>query len=83
MRPDIFLKTPIGYHYANHPAKSVDRIREVVLDNFNTSMWRSVTLVITCYLYSLLLAAGGLPGNDDQAAMASLLAFHILGLYPG
>jgi putative alpha-1,2-mannosidase len=25
----------------------------------------------------------GLPGNDDQAAMASLLTFHLLGLYPG
>jgi hypothetical protein len=24
-----------------------------------------------------------LPGNDDQAAMASLLSFHLLGLYPG
>jgi len=24
----------------------------------------------------------GLPGNDDQAAMASLLSFHLLGLYP-
>jgi len=30
-----------------------------------------------------LLAAAGLPGNDDQAAMASLLTFHLLGLYPG
>ena len=29
------------------------------------------------------LAPGGLPGNDDQAAMASLLSFHLLGLYPG
>ena len=27
-------------------------------------------------------AAAGLPGNDDQAAMATLLVFHILGLYP-
>ncbi|KAF8066727.1 glycosyl hydrolase family 92-domain-containing protein [Lyophyllum atratum] len=25
---------------------------------------------------------GGLPGNDDSGAMASLLAFHIIGLYP-
>ncbi|KDQ27557.1 glycoside hydrolase family 92 protein [Pleurotus ostreatus PC15] len=28
------------------------------------------------------VTAGGLPGNDDQAAMASLLSFHLLGLYP-
>ncbi|KAG6916990.1 hypothetical protein DXG01_004334 [Tephrocybe rancida] len=25
---------------------------------------------------------GGLPGNDDSGAMASLLAFHLMGLYP-
>ncbi|KAI5120307.1 hypothetical protein M0805_005811 [Coniferiporia weirii] len=24
----------------------------------------------------------GIPGNDDQAAMATVLAFHLLGLYP-
>lgn len=57
------FQTPIGYHYANHPAMSVDRVREVVFDNFD-------------------ITAGGLPGNDDQAAMASLLSFHLLGLYP-
>ncbi|KAF8070109.1 glycoside hydrolase family 92 protein [Lyophyllum atratum] len=57
------FQTPIGYHYANHPAKSVDRVREVVFTNFD-------------------ITAAGLPGNDDQAAMASLLSFHLLGLYP-
>ncbi|KAJ3502040.1 hypothetical protein NLJ89_g9066 [Agrocybe chaxingu] len=57
------FQTPIGYHYADHPAQSVDRVREVVFDNFD-------------------ITAAGLPGNDDQAAMASLLAFHLLGLYP-
>ncbi|KAG6919383.1 hypothetical protein DXG01_006932 [Tephrocybe rancida] len=57
------FQTPIGYHYANHPALSVDRIREVVFTNFD-------------------ITAAGLPGNDDQAAMASLLSFHLLGLYP-
>ncbi|KAF7782203.1 CAZyme family GH92 [Agaricus bisporus var. burnettii] len=57
------FQTPIGYHYANHPAMSVDRVRKVVFDNFD-------------------ITPGGLPGNDDQAAMASLLAFHLLGLYP-
>ncbi|KAJ3572733.1 hypothetical protein NP233_g2897 [Leucocoprinus birnbaumii] len=25
---------------------------------------------------------GGIPGNDDSGAMAALLAFHLLGLYP-
>ncbi|KAG6866373.1 hypothetical protein C0991_005294 [Blastosporella zonata] len=57
------FQTPIGYHYANHPALSVDRVREVVFTNFD-------------------ITAAGLPGNDDQAAMASLLSFHLLGLYP-
>lgn len=57
------FQTPIGYHYANHPAKSVDRVRRVVFENFD-------------------ITPAGLPGNDDQAAMASLLAFHLLGLYP-
>ncbi|KAK8137182.1 hypothetical protein PG984_005122 [Apiospora sp. TS-2023a] len=28
------------------------------------------------------LERGGLPGNDDNAAMASLLVWHLLGLYP-
>lgn len=31
------FQTPIGYHYANHPAKSVDRVREVVFTNFDIS----------------------------------------------
>ncbi|KAF5322756.1 hypothetical protein D9619_001318 [Psilocybe cf. subviscida] len=57
------FQTPIGYHYANHPAQSVDRVREVVFTNFD-------------------ITPAGLPGNDDQAAMASLLSFHLLGLYP-
>ncbi|KAJ7881413.1 glycoside hydrolase family 92 protein [Mycena leptocephala] len=57
------FQTPIGYHYANHPAQSVDRVRRVVFENFD-------------------ITAAGLPGNDDQAAMASLLSFHLLGLYP-
>ncbi|KAJ2930255.1 hypothetical protein H1R20_g6808, partial [Candolleomyces eurysporus] len=57
------FQTPIGYHYANRPAQSVDRVREVVFQNFNHT-------------------DSGLPGNDDQAAMATLLLFHLLGFYP-
>ncbi|KAL1728271.1 glycoside hydrolase family 92 protein [Schizophyllum commune] len=57
------FQTPIGYHYADRPTKSVDRVREVVFENFG-------------------ITPAGLPGNDDQAAMSSLLTFHILGLYP-
>ncbi|KAG1739257.1 glycoside hydrolase family 92 protein [Suillus lakei] len=57
------FQTPIGYHYVNQPWRSVDRVRDVVLNNFNIDI-------------------AGLPGNDDQAAMATLLAFHLLGLYP-
>ncbi|KAI9062844.1 glycoside hydrolase family 92 protein [Trametes sanguinea] len=57
------FQTPIGYHYANKPANSVDRVRDVVFTNFD-------------------ITPAGLPGNDDQAAMATVLAFHLLGLYP-
>ncbi|KAJ7594497.1 glycoside hydrolase family 92 protein, partial [Mycena floridula] len=57
------FQTPIGYHYADQPTKSVKRVREVVFTNFNNS-------------------AAGLPGNDDQVTMASLVSFHLLGLYP-
>jgi len=57
------FQTPIGYHYADQPTRSVDRVREVVFQNFD-------------------ITPAGLPGNDDQAAMASLLSFHLLGLYP-
>jgi len=28
------------------------------------------------------ITPAGIPGNDDQAAMASYLTFHLLGLYP-
>ncbi|EPQ56942.1 hypothetical protein GLOTRDRAFT_127326 [Gloeophyllum trabeum ATCC 11539] len=57
------FQTPIGYHYANRPTLSVDRVRQVVFENFG-------------------ITPAGLPGNDDQAAMATLLSFHLLGLYP-
>ncbi|KAJ3981405.1 glycoside hydrolase family 92 protein [Lentinula detonsa] len=57
------FQTPIGYHYANQPAKSIQRVRQVVFENFD-------------------ITPAGLPGNDDQAAMASVLVFHLLGLYP-
>ena len=32
-------QTPIGYHYANHPAMSVDQVRNVVFTNFDISMF--------------------------------------------
>ncbi|KAI0044234.1 glycoside hydrolase family 92 protein [Auriscalpium vulgare] len=57
------FQTPIGYHYADQPAKSVQRVRDVVFSNFD-------------------ITPAGLPGNDDQAAMATVLSFHLLGLYP-
>ncbi|KAI0266724.1 glycoside hydrolase family 92 protein [Gloeopeniophorella convolvens] len=57
------LQTPIGYHYANSPADSVDAVRSAVFSNFD-------------------ITPAGLPGNDDQAAMATVLSWHLLGLYP-
>ncbi|KAI0267212.1 glycoside hydrolase family 92 protein [Russula aff. rugulosa BPL654] len=55
--------TPIGYHYTNAPASSVDAIRKSVFTNFD-------------------ITPAGLPGNDDQAAMATWLIWHLLGFYP-
>ena len=31
------FQTPVGYHYADKPAFSVDRVREVVAQNFGIS----------------------------------------------
>ena len=31
-------ETPIGYHYADRPTKSVQRVREVVFQNFGIGM---------------------------------------------
>ena len=42
-------QTPIGYHYANQPTKSVDRVRDVVFSNFDISM-----LVYICSTSTLL-----------------------------
>ncbi|CAD6961311.1 unnamed protein product [Tilletia controversa] len=53
--------TPTMYHYAGRPSKSVQRVRKVVHDNFDSSK---------------------LPGNDDNAAMATLVAFWLLGFFP-
>ncbi|KZP22023.1 glycoside hydrolase family 92 protein [Athelia psychrophila] len=57
------FQTPVGYHYANKPTMSVDRVRDVVFTNFD-------------------ITPDGIPGNDDQAAMASVLTWHLLGFYP-
>lgn len=57
------FQTPVTYHYANSPSRSVARVRKLVLNEFN-------------------LTTGGIPGNDDGAAMATLLVMHLLGLYP-
>ncbi|KAI0771834.1 family 92 glycosyl hydrolase [Irpex lacteus] len=57
------FQTPIGYHYADHPTLSVDRVHDVVFSNFD-------------------ITPAGIPGNDDQAAMATLLSWHLLGFYP-
>ena len=74
------FQTPIGYHYANQPTKSVDRVRDVVFTNFDISKHPLPPPAPS--IANLPVAAAGLPGNDDQAAMATLLVFHILGLYP-
>ena len=35
------LQSPVGYHYANQPAKSVERVREVVNANFGMGEYGS------------------------------------------
>ncbi|KAH8091050.1 glycosyl hydrolase family 92-domain-containing protein [Cristinia sonorae] len=61
---------PWAYHYANRPDLSVLRVRNVIFKNFNTGIGgASLPFLI-------------IPGNDDSGAMAALLAFHMLGLYP-
>ncbi|KAI0254149.1 glycosyl hydrolase family 92-domain-containing protein [Lactifluus subvellereus] len=57
------FQTPIGYHYANVPASSVDAVRDAVFSNFE-------------------ITPAGLPSNDDRAAKATLLSWHLLGPYP-
>ena len=43
------FQTPIGYHYANHPTKSVDRVREVVFTNFDISTYLLPVLFTTLF----------------------------------
>ena len=78
------MQTPVGYHYANAPASSVDAVRNAVFTNYDISTFCSHAQYLAArsnpFVY---LAPAGLPGNDDQAAMATLLIWHLLGLYPG
>lgn len=57
------FNTPINYHYADSPTKSVDQVHNTVFSYFD-------------------ITPAGLPGNDDQGAMATILAWDLLGLYP-
>ncbi len=60
------FQSPVAYHYANSPSRSVRRVRQVVFQNFGTTTRPD----------------SGLPGNDDNGAMATLLLFHLCGFYP-
>jgi putative alpha-1,2-mannosidase len=78
---------PWGYHYANRPDQSALRVRNVVYKNFNTGIGGCVHFHLIFLSSSsspdlALRAPRRIPGNDDSGAMASLLTFHILGLYP-
>ncbi|EST09643.1 Glycosyl hydrolase family 92 [Kalmanozyma brasiliensis GHG001] len=44
--------------------------------------WRSVQRVREVVHKYFSLKPGGIPGNDDNGAMASLLGWYLLGLYP-
>jgi len=43
---------------------------------------KSVDQVRNLVFSNFDITPAGLPGNDDQGAMATVLAFHLLGLYP-
>jgi hypothetical protein len=81
------IQTPIGYHYANAPASSVDAVRKAVFTNFDISACIFIAhakLGFQAHSSSLYtIAPAGIPGNDDQAAMATWLIWHLLGFYPG
>lgn len=71
-----------NYHYANRPDLSAQRVRNVVFENFNTGIGgascpMNIRLFLLIYITFIQL-----PGNDDSGAMAALLLFHILGMYP-
>jgi putative alpha-1,2-mannosidase len=86
-------QTPVLYHYANAPASSVDAVRKAVFTNFDISKLsvltkssaapRKAVHPLNLIYPSINIAPAGLPGKDDQAAMASLLVWHLLGFYPG
>jgi hypothetical protein len=85
------VQTPIGYHYAIAPTCSVDAVRKAVFTNFDISTCTSCPrqmkaegpLIHSSRSSNPSLAPAGIPGNDDQAAMATWLIWHLLGLYPG
>ncbi|KAJ7088618.1 glycosyl hydrolase family 92-domain-containing protein [Mycena epipterygia] len=72
---------PWAYHYANRPDLSTLRVRNVVYENFNTGVGGYV-LFSTLTLSSLNRPAESRGMTIQASAMASLLTFHILGLYP-
>ena len=78
---------PLAFHYANRPDLSALQMRNVVFNNFGTGIGGVSTLLISHKALSSKPAdvfglASQIPGNDDSGAMAALLTFHILGLYP-
>ena len=89
------IQTPIGYHYPNAPASSVDaeRLSSPTCDistctsssppNEGQKRAHLFNSLIIYHLFAYSIAPAGTPGNDDQAAMATWLIWHLLGLYPG
>lgn len=58
------------------------RVRNVVYKNFNTGIGGVSIPANTFCSAPLNDGFSQIPGNDDSGAMAALLTFHILGLYP-
>lgn len=53
------IQTPIGYHYADQPAESVDQVRNVVFNNFDISGCQLIFIPTGTddHIYKLLLAS--------------------------
>lgn len=76
---------PLAFHYGNRPDLSALQVRKVVYTDFGTGVGGVSNKFISntslrCHYTNILSLQ--IPGNDDSGAMAALLVFHLLGLYP-
>ncbi|KAH8994062.1 glycoside hydrolase family 92 protein, partial [Lactarius akahatsu] len=72
-----------GYYLAgNEPSFQARSPRTPISYHYANTPASSVDAVRKAVFTNFDITPAGLPGNDDQAAMATLLTWHLLGLYP-